>query len=67
MGAPTVGDPHLRHFGLALRTRNRQNITKIIYKGHESEEKRENVKIVNFLHFHFTKARDLPNIVVTNP
>ena len=40
---------------------------KIIYKGHESEEKRENVKIVNFLHFHFTKARDLPNIVVTNP
>jgi hypothetical protein len=54
MGTPTVGDPHLRRFGVALRTQNPLiNITKI-EMSYKSEEKRENVKIVNFLHFHFT-------------
>jgi hypothetical protein len=67
MGTTTVEDPHLRRFGVALRTRNPLiNITKI-EMGYKSEEKRENVKIVNFLHFHFTKTCNLPNIVLTNP
>jgi hypothetical protein len=67
MGTPTVEDPHLRRFSVALRTRNSLiNITKI-EKGYKSEEKNENVKIVNFLHFHFTKARNFPNIVLTIP
>ena len=67
MGTPTVEDPHLRRFGVALRTRNPLiNITKI-EKGYESEEKIENVKIVKFLHFQFTKTCNLPKIAVTNP
>jgi hypothetical protein len=29
-GAPTFGDPHLRYYDLAMRTRTRQHMIKII-------------------------------------
>ena len=66
MGTPTVEDPHLRRFSVALRTRNLLiNITKI-EKGYKSEEKKENVKIVNFLHFHFTVVQNPTKTSITD-